>query len=227
MHISAKTNIKCLILISAIDKGTSVGNLLKPKKGSKKLNTNADKNHGDIKITEIDCPTFLIHGKSDEVIFISNSYEISKKVKNSNTWFPRKGDHHNIFTRYRRKFFDKINIFIEKVNIFHSNTNDTTDSSILNIDMDNTNMMITQTNLKRSISLKSDQSSLAKLLNYSMKRNRQENDLVLGNEYYKYLRFSNNSKAEEINDETPSIYEWQKCKFINSKFKIKFVIFLK
>jgi selenocysteine-specific translation elongation factor len=68
------------------------------------------------KIIDVSCPIFLIHGHKDEVIPIEQSIEMSKFMKNIYLWLPRNGDHGNILTKYRVKFFQKCKFFLEFLN---------------------------------------------------------------------------------------------------------------
>lgn len=74
------------------------------------------------KIKEVNCPIFLIHGKKDEIIPFSQSEEMAKYIKIKHEWYPKNGDHGNILTKYRLKFFTKCKIFIENL-IYLENKN--------------------------------------------------------------------------------------------------------
>lgn len=67
------------------------------------------------KVVDISCPIFLVHGHRDEVIPIEQSIEMAKFIKNSYEWHPRHGDHSNIFTKYRTKFFQKCKFFFDYI----------------------------------------------------------------------------------------------------------------
>jgi len=121
IHIASKFNLKCLILIAPLASGIKIINQKIKISTCELEKIDIFCNIG--KISEINSPIFLIHGQADETIPISHSYEIFKKVKNANTWFPKKADHNNIFTKYRRKFYEKLNVFFEKVEIFHRENN--------------------------------------------------------------------------------------------------------
>jgi hypothetical protein len=64
------------------------------------------------KIVDVSCPIFLIHGKKDMVIPVQESVEMSKYMKHPYAWQPRNGDHNNILTLYRHKFFIKCKSFM-------------------------------------------------------------------------------------------------------------------
>jgi hypothetical protein len=72
------------------------------------------------KISDIICPIFMIHGKKDEIVPIAQSVEMSKYIKLPYEWFPKHGDHINILTKYRTKFFQKCKFFIEYLNYYFS-----------------------------------------------------------------------------------------------------------
>ncbi len=82
------------------------------------------------KIIDVSCPIFLIHGQKDEVIPIEQSIEMSKFMKNPYEWHPRNGDHSNILTKYRIKFFQKCKFFIEFLNYYSKKNNDNNKSMI-------------------------------------------------------------------------------------------------
>lgn len=117
IHISSTKIIKCLILIAPLASGLkTIMNLNMSTNDLEKIDIFCNLS----KIIDITSPIMLIHGKSDEIININHSYEMLKKIKNPSIWFPSNGNHGNIFTRYRKKFLEKLNIFFDKVKIFHS-----------------------------------------------------------------------------------------------------------
>ena len=65
------------------------------------------------KVREINCPVFLIHGKKDDIIPHNQSIEMLKKIKHVYEWFPSNGNHNNITSKYRAKFYLKVKLFIE------------------------------------------------------------------------------------------------------------------
>jgi hypothetical protein len=70
------------------------------------------------KILDISCPIFLIHGKKDQIIPVTQSNEMAKYMKIVIEWHPRNGDHSNILTFYRTKFFQKLKYFLDYLNYF-------------------------------------------------------------------------------------------------------------
>lgn len=67
------------------------------------------------KVSDIDCPVFLIHGMQDEVIPYNQSVQMMHKIKHVFDWFPKQGNHSNIISKYRYKFFSKMKLFIEQL----------------------------------------------------------------------------------------------------------------
>lgn len=65
------------------------------------------------KAANIKCPVFLIHGGNDEVLPQDHSLQMMKKIKFVYEWFPPRGTHNNILTKYRGKFYSKIKLFFE------------------------------------------------------------------------------------------------------------------
>jgi hypothetical protein len=72
------------------------------------------------KVIDISCPIFLVHGQKDEVIPIEQSIEMAKFIKNSYEWHPRNGDHSNIFSKYRTKFFQKCKFFFDYLSYYNN-----------------------------------------------------------------------------------------------------------
>lgn len=66
-------------------------------------------------IHSINCPIFLIHGKKDKIISYVYSDQIAPKMKILFKWFPSNGNHSNIITGYRCKFYSKLKIFIKEL----------------------------------------------------------------------------------------------------------------
>ena len=62
-----------------------------------------------------DCPYFLIHGKKDTIIPYTLTDELSNQLRNVYVWYPKKGDHVNIMTECRNKFYSKLKFFITYV----------------------------------------------------------------------------------------------------------------
>ena len=70
------------------------------------------------KIQEVKCPVLLIHGRKDEIIPFSQSEEMKNYIKIKHEWFPKNGDHSNILTKYRTKFYLKCNLFLDNLFCF-------------------------------------------------------------------------------------------------------------
>jgi len=213
IYIASKYNIKSLILIAPL-----ASEIRLIKKESK--NSTFDFNKEDIlfgKISEISCPIFLIHGQEDKKIPISQSFEIFQKVKNANTWFPKKGDHYNIFTTYRRKFYEKFQIFFDKVGIFHcqerrSTTFLTDDLNILDISSDfivNNNVVKFDSFIK-PINNDNNENSISWLIklnsNQFMKKNRQENNHVIDKACHN-ITFDTLDEDDDANDKNLISYD--------------------
>lgn len=173
IHISSNKNIKCLILIAPLASGikTIVKNLSLPTSELQKIDIFCNIS----KIVDISCPIILIHGKSDEVINVNHSYEMFKKIKNANIWFPKRGTHGNIFKEYRKKFYEKLNIFFDKVKIFHSlkKYEEQIDTNDLYFDKyEKNNNGIYKKNIKNN------GSGILRVFNSNFGENRQENNLT-------------------------------------------------
>jgi predicted alpha/beta hydrolase family esterase len=119
VHLAAKNeyrNIKAIIFISPIASGVK---LVSPELDFNKIDK-MDVFSNLKKITDVHCPIFIIHGEKDQVVPISQSKEMSKFIKNPYEWFPKGGDHSNILTKYRTKFFQKCKFFLEYLNYYFS-----------------------------------------------------------------------------------------------------------
>lgn len=120
--------VKAVILISPIASGVK---LVSPSIKVKDLD-NIDVFCNINKINDVSCPIFIIHGEKDEVIPISQSKEMVKYMKIPYEWHPRHGDHSNILTRYRTKFFQKCKFFFEFLNHMQSrDTNPEVDAALV------------------------------------------------------------------------------------------------
>jgi hypothetical protein len=93
--------------------------------------------HNDVfhRLPEVKCPVLLVHGRQDEVTPFQRSADIINKIRYAFEWFPTKGTHNNLITKYRSKFLGKVKFFLEHLN-YHSqkstenmNSNEGTDIS--------------------------------------------------------------------------------------------------
>jgi hypothetical protein len=67
-------------------------------------------------LAEVKCPTLLIHGKQDQLTPFKKSSEMIEKIKYAFEWFPSKGTHNNLTTKFRTKLLGKIKFFLEHLN---------------------------------------------------------------------------------------------------------------
>jgi hypothetical protein len=105
-------DIRAMILISPIASGVK---LVSPEMDVKDLDK-IDVFCNIRKINDVTSPIFLVHGKLDEVIPIEQSLEMANYMQNVYEWHPRHGDHNNILSKYRTKFFQKCKFFFEYLN---------------------------------------------------------------------------------------------------------------
>jgi hypothetical protein len=68
------------------------------------------------RLPEVKCPVLLIHGKQDEVTPFNKTADIIGQIRHAFEWFPSKGTHNNLCTKYRSKFFKKLKFFLEHLN---------------------------------------------------------------------------------------------------------------
>jgi surfactin synthase thioesterase subunit len=116
-HQGQFSEIRAVILISPIASGIK---LVSPEIKVEDLEK-IDVFSNIKKISDVSCPIFMIHGQKDEIIPIEQSIELAKYIKHPYEWHPRKGDHSNILTEYRTKFFQKCKFFFEYLNFFNKN----------------------------------------------------------------------------------------------------------
>lgn len=62
-----------------------------------------------------DCTYFLVHGKDDTIVPYTLTEELSNQLRNVYVWYPKKGNHVNIMSEYRSKFYSKLKFFIAYV----------------------------------------------------------------------------------------------------------------
>ena len=67
------------------------------------------------KISHIEKPILLIHGKEDEIVPYNHSIQLSKRIQQLSQWFPKEGNHCNIPYEMRYKFYSKFHNFIEHI----------------------------------------------------------------------------------------------------------------
>jgi len=119
VHIATKRkykNIKGLILLSPIVSGIkSVSQTVQISRDD--LET-LDVFSNISKIREVSCPVFIIHGVKDQVIPIEQVKEMSKEVGRPYEWYPKEGDHNNIMSAFREKFYNKCRKFFDYLKIF-------------------------------------------------------------------------------------------------------------
>lgn len=119
-------NVKAIILLSPIASGIKLVNPEIKNKDLEKIDVFCNIK----KINEVSCPIFIIHGQKDDVIPVQQSYDMASFMKYPYEWHPRNGDHYNILTKYRTKFFQKCKFFFEYLNYFTYNKNRNVTNSI-------------------------------------------------------------------------------------------------
>lgn len=108
------SDLKAIILLSPIASGIKLVSPDIDMKDLEKIDVFCNLK----KVIDIHCPIFIIHGMKDEVIPFQQSVEMSKFMKNAYEWHPRNGDHSNILSKYRTKFFQKCKFFFEYLNFY-------------------------------------------------------------------------------------------------------------
>lgn len=106
--------IKGIILLNPI---SSALRLMSHDSNVDKKNEICDVFNNFNKINDVECPIFLIHGQLDDLIPYEQSIEMAKNIKKLYEWYPTHGDHNNILVKYRSKFIQKTNLFLEHLYI--------------------------------------------------------------------------------------------------------------
>jgi len=60
----------------------------------------------------------MVHGQKDNIIPIKQCEELCNKIKFIYKWCPKNGNHSNILTEYRSKFYSQCNYFIDTITLF-------------------------------------------------------------------------------------------------------------
>lgn len=112
VHLATKySDIRAVILMAPIASGIK---LVSPHCEIKELEK-VDVFCNLKKVSDISCPIMLIHGKKDEVIPVEQSMEMTKYMQSPFEWYPADGDHNNIVTKYRLKFYQKCMSFFQYI----------------------------------------------------------------------------------------------------------------
>jgi hypothetical protein len=115
-------DINSIILLSPIVSGLKFFNKdLKLEKSNEYEKIDVFPNF--IRISEIHCPIFLIHGHRDNMIPVKQVIEMGKSIRALYQWYPSDGDHNNILIKYRCKFFTKCKMFFDYVKFFKNSQN--------------------------------------------------------------------------------------------------------
>ena len=199
IHLCSNINYKeinAIILLSPIVSGLKIVN-------QNLVISNEDLNRIDFfsncsKITEISCPIFLIHGTKDEIIPIQQVIKMGRSIRKLYQWYPSKGDHNNIITKYRKKFYTKCKMFFDYIKIL-SQGNDT--------------YYQTNANSSRNISFKIEESYMDSEIsqcNYSRmsanhnvicnEDNKGANNLFLEDDYSSYIKYKNSTSNIDVNN---------------------------
>jgi len=68
------------------------------------------------RLHDINCPLFIIHGKKDKTSSYASTFNFSKKMIKITDWYPENGDHSNIISKYRIKFYINTKSFLDQIN---------------------------------------------------------------------------------------------------------------
>lgn len=105
-------SISSIILINPVSYGYS----LVSKENNKILMQDTNSEYNNIyQAQKITSNVFLIHGKKNTKISISQSEKLCQNIKKSYHYFPSNATHNTIFTHYRGKVFKKIQLFLEMI----------------------------------------------------------------------------------------------------------------
>lgn len=70
------------------------------------------------KIQDLSCSIFVIHGKLDEIIPISFTEIMMKKLPKATCWYPKIGTHDNILNELRQKFYSRCLYFLSSLKYY-------------------------------------------------------------------------------------------------------------
>ena len=101
-NLKNQTSVAGIVLLSPVLLGTE---FTKEKKEKDFLN----------KYLNTDCPHLIIHGKLDDYVPYTFSENLSKQLPNVYVWFPKIGNHFNIYTDCRYKFYFKLKFFVSYI----------------------------------------------------------------------------------------------------------------
>ena len=80
-----------------------------------KSNYNFNENETKKLFQELQCSTFIIHAKEDEMELEENTSKLCKTLENCKSWFPNNCGHLNLFVNKRKAFIYKVKDFLYAV----------------------------------------------------------------------------------------------------------------
>jgi predicted alpha/beta hydrolase family esterase len=204
VHIASKRkykNIKGMILLSPIVSGIkSVSQSVQISRDD--LET-LDVFSNISKIKEVSCPVFIIHGAKDQIIPVEQVKEMSKEIGRPYKWYPREGDHNNIMSTYRRKFFNKCKMFFDYLRIFfNKQKNDNYEEGSLFLNKE-------KSDLNSSKNLKADETE--------NKYKRPEKIIFVTNDPINYYKIDGNEEFKERSRDRSDTGDFQSFIYENTK----------
>ena len=80
-------------------------------------------------LININSQVFIIHGKLDDLVQNDYIMTLAKSIKNLTEWYPSKANHFNVLDEIRRKFYGRVNNFLEYLRSLKNNSDDNINSS--------------------------------------------------------------------------------------------------
>lgn len=118
------SNIGTLILLSPAF-STKISDMM--------LNENEELNHKSEEVLNalrnINSQVFIIHGKLDDLVQNDYIITLAKSIKNLTEWYPSKVNHFNVLDEIRRKFYGRVNNFLEYLRSLKNNSDDNINNS--------------------------------------------------------------------------------------------------
>lgn len=124
LSIEEYSNIGTLILLSPAF-STKISDMM--------LNENEELNHKSEEVLNalrnINSQVFIIHGKLDDLVQNDYIITLAKSIKNLTEWYPSKVNHFNVLDEIRRKFYGRVNNFLEYLRSLKNNSDDNINNS--------------------------------------------------------------------------------------------------
>ena len=130
--------VPCIEVLSS-EEYSNIGTLIllspafSTKPSDMMLNENEELNHKSEEVLNtlrnINSQVFIIHGKLDDLVQNDYIITLAKSIKNLTEWYPSKVNHFNVLDEIRRKFYGRVNNFLEYLRSLKNNSDDNINNS--------------------------------------------------------------------------------------------------